>query len=619
MINLVYGDNMSLKIVSAKEDERTKIESVEYLVNNLDNLDFNKIELDVCDLFNLENDDMLQVNYVDYENSITIVNDIWHGKVLCINSRYYYEHKEDFDKALDYICLNKKSVKLSINDSRLISKSLLNCLNQNKNVKDINLGNEVFPYTLDKDTYLMFKEGGKKIVDTTYVSEELSSNFDEIIGYNAKRKLINSYNYKDMNGKIIINSILCNEEIDNLKYLGADAKITIGILIDYDNCDNIFAILRKLKELNKENQVTIDVKCKSIFNNYLFRNLQLIPNNIKIKLGSDSYKLEEYLEYEKRLYKLIEPAINLSPFERCLYAYNVTKKFKKYKENKRDLKSARHTYQILDNDYIVCAGFSNLLGDLLSKLQIESLYYSVGIDVGLDKVGPNTSVIIDDFSTKYGGHARRIVNLVDPKYEIDGIYIADPTWDNDLDHDLYTHALMTQDEYLSTKRYSYYEKSSIFELFIVENIQEFYSKANYWMNEKLKQGETNVESKFIFNLVVEICKIDKQFFQKIKGRSKDRYTKEELQNILYDIGTYIVSKVNSKIDVDKYKKALTVIYDKCYKESEVEKKVADILYLNSSVILSNFPKRYKINPNGEADIYINTPNKFEQEDHNKQL
>ena len=35
---------------------------------------------------------------------------------------------------------------------------------------------------------------------------------------------------------------------------------------------------------------------------------------------------------------IIKPAINLSPFERYLYAYNITKLFKKYKEsdNKND-------------------------------------------------------------------------------------------------------------------------------------------------------------------------------------------------------------------------------------------------------------------------------------------
>ena len=46
-------------------------------------------------------------------------------------------------------------------------------------------------------------------------------------------------------------------------------------------------------------------------------------NNVKIMVDAEIYTYEEYYKFEKVLFEMIRPALNLSPFEKYLYAYNI--------------------------------------------------------------------------------------------------------------------------------------------------------------------------------------------------------------------------------------------------------------------------------------------------------
>ena len=94
---------------------------------------------------------------------------------------------------------------------------------------------------------------------------------------------------------------------------------------------------------------------------------------------------------------------------------------------------------MLDNEYRVCVGFSKLLGDLSSKLGVETQDLSVYVDVGLDAIKSDEFVLPDFIEsrdgekkvvlTEHAGHARRHVHIVDPKYGIDGYFSTDPAND----------------------------------------------------------------------------------------------------------------------------------------------------------------------------------------------
>lgn len=97
-----------------------------------------------------------------------------------------------------------------------------------------------------------------------------------------------------------------------------------------------------------------------------------------------------------------------SELERCLVAYLITTKFKKYIEVDDTLTNSnqsRNLYSILNNEYIVCEGYSRLFNHILEEMDINCSI------IAFQKEG-------------MGSHA---VSLI----EIDGnSYICDPTYDS---------------------------------------------------------------------------------------------------------------------------------------------------------------------------------------------
>ena len=321
----------------------------------------------------------------------------------------------------------------------------------------------------------------------------LIKSFTLSTGLNASAFSSTSKNFRDP---------LTEGELFYLKLINPNCTITIS----HTDYDNAFKIINRLRDNGHTANIKISITDKNLLNNYIFSNIDKIKytKDIEVYLVGKTFSLTDYMKYEKKLLDLIMPAINLSPFEKYLFAYNVTKKFKKYNENEENKTSARDLYQIIDNKFMVCVGYSKLLGDLLDKLGIENYVDSVSVDIGLDDI-PNENKPLPDFvydekkgtmkelETIPAGHFRRKIHLVDPKYGIDGYYFADPTWDNDMEHDAYNHALMTEEEYIALDRYNYYNVSSgIVELFFVHSLEEFYLKINNYLDRKSNKTEVDV-------------------------------------------------------------------------------------------------------------------------------
>lgn len=106
---------------------------------------------------------------------------------------------------------------------------------------------------------------------------------------------------------------------------------------------------------------------------------------------------------------------NLSPLEKVTMAYDIVKS-RYYKEyNIEHTMKSRHITEMVNNDYIVCGGYVKIFNRLLREL------------------GVNASVL--DLSLKSDdkgvvGHVRSFVHLTDEKYDIDGYFVFDPTWDS---------------------------------------------------------------------------------------------------------------------------------------------------------------------------------------------
>ena len=449
------------------------------------------------------------------------------GQFLALDEAFYDAHKAEIDDAIASICRNTTATYFCI-ESRFINEKTLKALSENKNINHLVLGGSGEKYKLTRSVYDLLKDSSIEAIDTKDVDDELKGIFNAKIYYNDMKPLISFYNYENL---IELNSLriekpFTEEEIENIKYVKDGISIKI---CNFDDYENIFKIIRRLNECGKDYHCVIEVQYKgekdykNQFNEYIFTHLEVLDYDVDISVGyGEEYPLKDYAKYERRLIEMIRPALNLSPLEKYLFAYNITKKYKEYKENKDKAEEARNLYQILDGEFMVCVGYGTLLKDLLNKLGIESDYYSVGVDTGLDDVPSDALVLPDDVLVTRAGHARVMVNIVDPKYGVDGLYIADPTWDNIMDDDPYNFALMTGDEYNGLYRYNFLTFYNVQEMFFAHSIEEFYQKANIWMFKEEKKRTKSVEKELISDFTLFHVTLDK-FMVSLKHVDRESY------------------------------------------------------------------------------------------------
>lgn len=253
-------------------------------------------------------------------------------------------------------------------------------------------------------------------------------------------------------------------------------------------------------------------------------------------------KLEEEFE------RLVLPAKDYSMFEKYIYAYDIVKNYRPYKEDINDGRSSRDPYCILESDFLVCTGFSLLFGHLLDKLEIPSIY--------LESVISKTENESDKIR-----HARRYSYLYDPKYEIDGLYISDPTWDNNDKYDLYEYVALTPQEMEEKEDFDWLIEDSVF---YARNKEELIK-----MLEVLYRRSINND--FLIFLQEKILKkieiLDPKRKEKIRKLENELLNTKDISekiNILNEeFFDYFLTLTHSiKISEEKLKSALEAIYSK---------------------------------------------------------
>lgn len=437
-----------------------------------------------------------------------------------------------------------------------------------------------------------------------------------------RKRLLSNYTYENLKNlkKISITKKLSTEELKNLKYINTKATIEL----ENDNYQNIKEIIFELKKIKLSNKIVIGIKNKEKFNHWLLSNT-LNTTNIFIKVDFEEVSLKDYLKYEKKLYEIVEKVKKLSPFERYIYFYNITKKFKNYKENEEDKRQSRNLYSILENEFMVCVGFSKMFGDLLTKSEIENSIISVNVDVSYDKAYFNEEKEVIEKSTKSVGHSRIYTHIVDEKYGIEGFYLSDPTWDNNLEHDFYNHLVLTNNEATNSIRYLFINDKNTSELLNIESIQEFYQKINFLLDRNNSSLNYKKLKDVIEDLInKEILPLDSQYVKKIKNKYPfiNEYNwPNDITELIYELGIYILDHVNKEISGEIIMEAVENVYKKAYGYSEQQGKIkiASIIEENRIRQEQQFPKRYKINENGIKEVIMNDKNKFDLKQNIKKL
>lgn len=185
--------------------------------------------------------------------------------------------------------------------------------------------------------------------------------------------------------------------------------------------------------------------------------------NIKIQIvGNDELvTIEDYEKTMVAIDNIVEKVnqYDFSPFEKLIYLYDLIRDRFYVRENKDESASlSRDLTSSLLGDKIVCLGFANIFNTVCEKIGFNSCVFLLrGEDVG---------------------HARNLLYLVDPEYDIDGLYFFDTTFDCKRDEDnnflfSYQHFAKTADEMemfssgdMQPSTYKYFSDESFDELII---------------------------------------------------------------------------------------------------------------------------------------------------------
>lgn len=371
------------------------------------------------------------------------------------------------------------------------------------------------------------------------------------------------------------------EEIDYLKNK-AENTFCIGLNcnnITRENIDSLKKYLSEIKNIATDIRIGIDGDMRNKDNSskvdyvYSKEEIQLLnelsiflhDNNIEplkicemkeLKTLDDfnsGWTLNEINEANNKIDRYVNfiKEQNFSPFETILYVHKILSTFK-YKDSGK-IEEARVLPSILNSDKIVCAGYATLFKAIIDKLDIPELTCDI---IGCKIISKHS----------IGGHAHNIINIKDPKYGIDGIYVEDVCWDS-------------KDEK--------HEKGRGFAhcLYPIGDLENFSNGIKYY----------NSDSKDRFsNLLIDTDELTEDLKHKKEGK---------LSYMIYNIKKHLEYKktpslvklyedISPSIPLETYKQGLTSIYSKLYDTPEkVDKLVQQQIYYSQINGINNFNEK----------------------------
>ncbi len=215
-------------------------------------------------------------------------------------------------------------------------------------------------------------------------------------------------------------------ENSNIKFVCILSKDEI---LNYDIFGNTNSIIEELKNLGLSKQ-DIQINVENPTHKYTPQEWQRIKENADLlrqqgfELGfEDQEKTWTIREVEIANSKIQSTAeeikkANLSPAETLLAVYmKVTSKKYTYEDQAEHFSQSRSVYGVLNSDKIVCAGYAELFQAILDE-------------IGNDNIQVYQNVVYVERDDKKVPHQNLIVHIKDDRYQIDGWYYLDPTWDN---------------------------------------------------------------------------------------------------------------------------------------------------------------------------------------------
>ena len=244
-----------------------------------------------------------------------------------------------------------------------------------------------------------------------------------------EEEYINCYIYDN---NVDINVFTSND--NNIEELLSDENIKkeiIGYDISqlnniYRNCSTItFQLTDNLHEFLDRNPSLLDKELiildeVNVDREDLNKVLRAVGKYRKIKIYVSGNKKPVTIDdYEKTVVEIEKIAnkirkYNLSPLEQVMYAYDLVRdRVYVHEDENEDETISRDLTSVLFGDKIVCVGYATEFEKVLDNLGIRNL-----------------DCILYGKNVNDHGHARSAVYIKDDKYNVEGVFFFDPTWDS---------------------------------------------------------------------------------------------------------------------------------------------------------------------------------------------
>lgn len=433
---------------------------------------------------------------------------------------------------------------LRILSSSLITDSVLQALCDNSTIHFIKLGSSNDPYLLNRTTFDLFSDSLHFYsIDTDQV--EGIYNYQEMECLGFFQQMVGKYKISDL---VTESSFTFFDALTDLEihYLETYLSSSVSIQFRYDDYANIILVMEHLKGRQNQYQIPYFEDLSKYFSQFA----KFLEFGEKIEV-MESNDLAQYILVDTLLEDMVRDIkeSNMSPYEQFLAVYEIVTHFKSYLDPGNQLDGSKLD-SLLFNHFYVCRGFSALEVALLQKIGIASFqvsveYYKESENVSiLDQAGMDRATLLRKLGNiEY--HSRVLVHLVDPKYDIDGIFLSDPTWDHSLDHHYFDHSLMTFYE-VGLETASFYETDvSIFGVHQSEEFLNFIQRKPDTLN-------------FLFEVIQ--C-LDPSFYQYLKNHYG--FDSSSIPMLL-DLYQYIIRYTKKAIDQDQRKQALKSLFSFIY-------------------------------------------------------
>ena len=228
------------------------------------------------------------------------------------------------------------------------------------------------------------------------------------------------YSFTEDNGKICV---YCTDKDEGI-VLSID-DVTSDVIFDLfgDKDKNIFTsysdlwtdvskcFIKKLKGF----EIVINVDNHSSFLDFVSDLEKDVLDNVYVNYQSSSACCN-FFDYKKMMNKInfIVSSIedyDLSSMEIIMIVYDIVKAYKYDNLSLDDYTVSRALHNVINNDSCVCAGFSNYFNFLLNELGVKS------------------DVLILKRKDCNVCHQRSFIYVDDDKYDVNGIFLFDPTFD----------------------------------------------------------------------------------------------------------------------------------------------------------------------------------------------